>query len=290
MKNKKIKYIIPVLLKLIKYKLSLAITLSSGVGYLMLTREVNLPFIILLAGVFILSGGSAALNQYHERHYDAIMRRTINRPLPQRKINQDNALHTSLLLILIGLSLLLIIDTLPAILGLTNIILYNLVYTRLKRITAIAVFPGAVVGAIPPLIGWTAAGGYIFHSSIIYISLLIFLWQIPHFWLLMIKYGKEYEQAGYSTILKIMSPGQIKSMVFIWMTFTSGIVLCFPLFNIYLPPIFTFILITLNILFIGSFYSILFRKSKIANVRSAFMLINAFLMAIFLIFIVNSVI
>lgn len=281
---------ISIFLRLVKYRLSIAISISALAGYLLFIPVFNPGLVLMLLAVFLLAGGSASLNQYQERVFDTLMKRTNNRPLPQKQISSSTAFRISIIMILTGAGLLSFIGPIPAILGLVNVVIYNLIYTNLKRITALAVFPGALVGAIPPLIGWTAAGGQVFQTTILYVSILIFLWQIPHFWLLMLKYGREYEQAGYTTILRKMTEKQIRLLVFIWMTFTSGIVLCFPLFNIYLKPLFTISLVLLNIFFILSFYKILFNSATPLKVKNAFLLTNLFLLAVFFILIVNSIV
>jgi len=94
---------------------------------------------------------------------------------------------------------------------------YNAVYTPLKRKSAFAVFPGALVGAMPPFIGWWAAGGPLFDNHIMILSLVFFIGQIPHFWLLMQKYGRDYQQAGFPIIEEKLSKAQINRLITVWM-------------------------------------------------------------------------
>lgn len=176
------------------------------------------------------------------------------------------------------------------LLGLSNIVFYNLIYTPLKTRSWLAIIPGALVGAVPPLIGWTSAGFYIFHPNAIFIATFVFLWQIPHFWLLMIKYGKEYELAGFSSISKILNERQIKSVVFGWGVITSLFLMLFPLFGFSLKPILLVLLIAINFLFITMFHRFLFKENSPKTIRKAFILINSYAMAVFLFLVINAMI
>ena len=98
---------------------------------------------------------------------------------------------------------------------------YNLVYTNLKRITPHAVIPGSVIGSIPPLVGWVSAGGKLFSIPALILALFFFVWQVPHFYLLAIKYGDEYTKAGLPSITERWSESQIKKNIFLWILLTS---------------------------------------------------------------------
>ena len=106
---------------------------------------------------------------------------------------------------------------------------YNVVYTYLKRLTPWAVVPGSLIGSIPPLIGWVAAGGSLTDPMAIPIATFFFIWQVPHFWLLILKYGKEYESAGFPTLSSSKSPAQMGRMIFSWVTGTVAITVAFSL-------------------------------------------------------------
>jgi protoheme IX farnesyltransferase len=103
-----------------------------------------------------------------------------------------------------------------AVIGLITIFWYNTIYTYSKRITAFAVVPGAITGALPPLIGWVAAGGGVWDRPIIFLEFLFFTGQIPHFWLMILKYGEEYKMAGLPSLTEIFSPKQINRLTFTW--------------------------------------------------------------------------
>lgn len=271
---------IKTILSLIKYKVSIAVTFTAITGYLVFTGQFHFQILNLILGVFFLAGGSSALNECQEYKYDALMPRTKNRPIPTGKISLRNATLVSLLFFVIGLSILYFnFGTTTALLGLINIFWYNLIYTSLKRITSFAVVPGSLVGAIPALMGWTAAGGYVFESTIIFIAFFMFIWQIPHFWLLMLKYGKEYEDAGFKTINQAVNPQNLKLIIFMWVLGTSFSSIIVPLFLVHISFLFFLFIFALNISFIAIFVKLSFGKNVgELNFRKSFVSINIYMM------------
>jgi len=182
------------------------------------------------------------------------------------------------LLILTGLIYLYFaFGTIPALLGLFNIVWYNLLYTNLKRISAFAVVPGSLVGAIPVFIGWTAAGGYLFELSIVFIAFFLFIWQIPHFWLLMIKYGDQYEKAGFPTINQSISIDGLKKIIFSWVVATSVFSIAIPLFLRDLSWNFFLIVFLLNFTFVFVFARLSFGKVAEPNLKKSFISINVYM-------------
>lgn len=247
-------------------------------------------FILLIAGVFLLSAGTSVLNQVQECRYDALMQRTKRRPIPAGEISKGEASLIAVFGLFVGTLLLSMISWIPMALGLLNIVFYNLIYTPLKTRSWLAIIPGAAVGSVPPLIGWASAGFYVFHPNALFLAIFIFFWQIPHFWLLMIKYGKEYEVAGFSSISKILNEQQIKSIVFIWGVITSVFLMLFPLFGFNLKPLLIGLLIVLNLFFIRQFYRFLFQEKSSETIRKAFILINSYAFAVFLLLMINAMI
>lgn len=275
--------------KLIKYKLSLAVTLSSVAGYFLYAAHDRSGIPFLAAGVFLLSGGSAALNQVQEWKRDALMNRTRQRPIPSGIIRPGTALYIALGFCVAGTLALLATGVVPMLLGLLNVFLYNGLYTQLKPRSSFAILPGGLVGAIPPVIGWTAAGGPLLHPNILFVATLMFLWQMPHFWLLLIRYGKEYEAAGFSTLKRSLDDNQIKRLVFWWMAISLLFLLTAPMFGIDLQAWLFISLAVVNVVFIGFFYLILFRTTSEKMLKLVFILTNVFLTIILLALIVNSV-
>ncbi len=224
-----------------------------------------------LIGTLFLACGSAVLNHYQERDYDSLMRRTMQRPIPLGKISPLNTLLIGLYLCVMGILILLFsIRLTPAILGITALVWYNLVYTPMKKITPFAVVPGSLIGAIPPMIGWTAAGGYIFDPQILIVAFFFFVWQIPHFWILMLFYDEDYKQAGFPTLSNYFSNEQITRITFIWMLAISVACIGLPLFQIVSSN-----LINLGLI-VTAFWLIWHSVKILLHTKERFYLINAF--------------
>ncbi len=275
-------------LKLIKWRLSIAVAFSATAGFFLFAGELSVQTLVCFFGVFLMAGGAAGVNQIQEREIDKKMDRTAGRPLPTNSLFVGQALTFSLLSIVTGGVLLSRLGTLPWILGLANIFFYNGLYTPLKKRTIYALLPGGLVGAIPPMIGWKAAGGSLGHPNILYLATLLFLWQVPHFWLLVIKHGKEYEKAGFQSISLYLDGKQIRRLVFYWILISSVFMASYPIFGIELKLYIGALLIGLNILFIMAFYWYLFRVKDASKIKPAFILTNVFLTVILLLLIINS--
>jgi protoheme IX farnesyltransferase len=288
MSKNRIKETAAVYSDLIKYKLSFAVTLSSVTGYIIFQNHFDVSFFLLVCGVFLLASGSAVLNQYSELRFDALMGRTMQRPLPMKKISLNAALLVTIIFFFTGILFLLLTGVVPALLGLLAVFLYNFAYTKLKRVTSLAIIPGALVGAIPPLIGFEAAGGEVPGYGILLFSSFMFLWQLPHFMLILLKYKKEYEEAGFITLSQRMNDSQIRVLVFFWVLISTFMLVIISISGIVFDKKISLILIPLNITFISAFYYFLFRKTEKNETAGAFMLINSFSLAIMIIFIVNS--
>lgn len=262
------------LFSLCKIKIVILASLSTILGYILHAGKVSYFMLVPFTGVVLLASGSAALNEYQERKFDAVMKRTKKRPIPLGLIKPENALKIAVFLIAAGeLFLLLFCNILPAFLGFLAILLYNLMYTKLKRISAIAVIPGSFIGTIPPLIGWTADKGSMLDIRILFISLFFFLWQVPHFWLLLLKYHEEYKEAGFPSILDKLNCLQVSRMIFIWIFASISLCTILPLFRIPALPVFIipFILSGFVLFFLS--YGLLVNK---VNIGIAFKAINIY--------------
>jgi len=224
---------IKTLLELSKIKITIAVALTTGTGFLLASGRFDTNMILPILGIFILACGSSAINHYQERDKDALMERTKNRPIPSGRISANGALFFAMVLTAGGSYILYYTSGMLAMqLGLLALLWYNAIYTPLKRKTAFAVIPGAVIGAIPPLVGWVAGGGSLFDARAWIMAFFFFIWQVPHFWLLMLKYGKEYEKAGYPSITSIYTEDQIKNVTFIWVMATVISAMMIPLFYV----------------------------------------------------------
>jgi protoheme IX farnesyltransferase len=222
-----------ILAEIVKIKITVLVMLTTLLGYLLATNEVTISLIYPSVGIFLLACGSAALNQYQERSTDVLMERTMDRPIPSGRIRDYNVLIISIIFLIAG-SFLLFIKTnlITLFIGLLAFFWYNGVYTLLKKKTAYAVIPGSLIGALPPIAGWTAAGDYVFDFDILFISFYFFVWQIPHFWLLLLIYDKEYEMGGLPTLTKIFGRKSLINITFVLILFTLLIAMLIPYIGI----------------------------------------------------------
>jgi protoheme IX farnesyltransferase len=273
---------------LAKYRLSLAVAFSSATGYWLNRNAVDRDFLNVSAGVFLLASGSAVLNQFIERDEDSRMGRTSNRPIPAGKVPAGSALLFSLLLMIYGGFLLLLNGPVPFALGAFCVVLYNFIYTPLKRISVFAVLPGALVGAVPPVIGWVSAGGTILTSWLLMLPAFLFLWQLPHFWLLIVRYGEEYEAAGFKTIRRLLNDKQIRYLIFAWTVLSLAFLLVVVLVMTDLKSALPQILIIADFVFIILFSRLLFLPGNPGDNRRAFLLFNSYGLFIMLALIADS--
>jgi protoheme IX farnesyltransferase len=158
-----------------------------------------------VAGTALVAGGAAVLNQVYERDTDALMRRTRTRPLPDGRVAFAEATLFGLALSAAGLALLATRANLTAaLLALATLVVYLIVYTPMKRWSPLATLVGAVPGALPPLIGWTASHGGISPGGASLFA-IVFLWQIPHFMAIAWLYRDDYSKAGFP-MLPVVEP------------------------------------------------------------------------------------
>jgi protoheme IX farnesyltransferase len=269
---------------------SLAVSFSAITGYLVAKSNFTLNIVFIFLGVFLFAGGASALNQYQEKETDALMSRTKNRPIPSGKISPLTGFVIAVFLIILGfLILYLNVGQTPAFLGLLNLVWYNGLYTYLKKKTAFAVVPGSITGVTPLLIGWSAANLSLLNPIILFISFFIFMWQIPHFWLLHIKYADDYEKAGLGVLKRFFSDMQIKRIIFAWVFATSLTSLLLPYFGIIHSVYLSIILILINIWIVASLYRILFTADHSFNYKKAFIEINAFMIMVMLLLIIDYI-
>jgi protoheme IX farnesyltransferase len=201
-----------------KVKISFFASLSAATGLLLANRPPGGALPVLTAGVFLLACGACALNQYLERDSDALMARTAGRPIPRGRVNPGRALCFSLVLIGSGSLVLVFTDSLAVpLLGLVAVFWYNGVYTPMKNHSAFAAIPGALVGAVPPAIGWIAGGGRLCDPALLALCFFFFMWQVPHFFVHLLAFGKEYEAIGRPSLTAVFTEAQLGRLVFQWL-------------------------------------------------------------------------
>lgn len=156
---------------------------------------------LLVVGLYLLSSGSFAINQAQEWRQDRQMKRTASRPIVTGAISVWQAYLIGVVLILAGAIGLLLLNTMAAALGLATVVLYNGLYTLFwKKRWMFGAVPGAIPGAMPVLIGYAAADPNIWNSECLYLFLIMFLWQMPHFWSLAIRFQDDYARGGFPVL------------------------------------------------------------------------------------------
>lgn len=206
--------------ELMKMRLSLLVAFSSAFGYaLAMGGRVDwMQLVALFVGGWLISGASCTVNQVLEKDYDKLMKRTQSRPLPTERLNNTESLWFAAVTAVIGLGLLWVSTNMLTVgLSVLSMVLYSFVYTPLKRVGPIAVFVGAFPGALPPLLGWTAATGAISHEALIIFGIQ-FIWQFPHFWAIAWVADEDYKKAGFK-LLPVQGEKDMKT-AFQIMTYT----------------------------------------------------------------------
>ncbi len=198
------------LAELVKARLTLLVLLTTAVGFY-LASESPIDYSALLHTVFgtaAAAAGAAALNQWWERRADALMRRTRTRPIPAGRMSPLQALTLGAVLSVFGVVYLAILcNALSAALAAVTIVIYIFAYTPLKRASTANTAVGAIPGAIPPMIGWAAARGDI-DVGAWSLFVIVFLWQLPHFFAIAWMCREDYSRAGFRMISSDDSSGE----------------------------------------------------------------------------------
>jgi heme o synthase len=235
-----------------------------------------------VAGIFLLACGASAYNQYQEWPYDERMERTRRRPIPSRRISPAEGVRIALIGIAGGFVILMYqTNWICFSLGLANLIWYNGIYTWLKRKTAFAVVPGALTGVIPILMGWSAMEGNLTDPGVLFLAFFIFIWQMPHFWMLTLKYGHEYRNAGFPVLNDLFSDIWIKAIVMMWMVASSGASILLVFFKIIHHPFMGYNIMTVNFLLLSLMAYQLFLAETL-RYRLIFIAANLFMMVVML--------
>ena len=280
---------IRIITELGKMRITFFVSISGSVGYLLVSGTMSLEMLLTVFGIFVLSSGSAAFNHYQEVPTDAMMRRTENRPLPSGKIDRSEAFTIASSMVLSGLAILLLFaGTGAAILGVLALIWYNAIYTPMKKATAMAVVPGAVVGALPPAIGWVAAGGSFFHPQLWALMLFFFIWQIPHFWFLFIIYDKDYKRAGFPTLTETYSKPQLARISYVWVVALAATTMLIPYFGLNSSLAANVVLFAAGAILVWRTAGIIKKYSENRKLKFAFRDINIYVLTVVLVLSIDS--
>jgi len=269
------------ILELSKVRITVAVAFTTITGYILAAGSYDTGFLFPTLGIFLLACGSSVINHFQEHKADANMARTRNRPIPARKATPFQAIILASVETIAG-SLILFFSggSLALFLGLLAMVWYNGIYTNLKRVTAHAVIPGSEIGSIPPLVGWVAAGGTLFSSGAAMLALFYFVWQVPHFYLLAVKYGPEYENAGMPAITSRWSPDAMRRNIFIWIVITAVTAFALALTPLTLSTLSSWLIVAAGILLVVFFVPMLREKEEPFPVFRYFMRINYFVLTV----------
>ena len=188
--------------EMLKPRLSFLVSFSSVFGYVLgSSGGINwITLVMLGVGGFLVSGASVTINQILEKDLDRLMSRTKSRPLPTDRITISEAVGLAVASGLTGIIMLLqFTNSLTVVLSVVSLLLYGFVYTPLKRVGPVAVFVGAIPGALPPLLGWIAATGSIGYEALVLFGIQ-FIWQFPHFWAIAWVSHEDYQKAGFKLL------------------------------------------------------------------------------------------
>ena len=249
--------------QLTKVGLSLSVVFSSVAGYLLAAEVISFSTVLLLAlGGFFMVGASNAFNQIIEIDTDAMMQRTKDRPLPTNRMSVNFALTIAVLLTILGISILYSINPKTALFGAISIFLYTCAYTPLKSVTPLAVFVGAIPGAIPFMLGWVAATNE-FGIEAGMLFMIQFFWQFPHFWAIGWLQFEEYKKAGFNMLpMNTKDKGAVKQIIFY--TIIMILVSIAPVLklsgNFYIHPITAVIVALLGVMML--YYAVQLHKSE----------------------------
>jgi protoheme IX farnesyltransferase len=273
--------LIKTLLELVKIRITFAVMFTTIAGYVLYYQGFSTHMLLSVVGILLLACGSAALNHIQEFKYDALMERTRNRPIPSGRISLLMAWVIVLVLSVSGSYLIYAGSNLTGmLLGLSAMFWYNIIYTYLKRYTAYAVIPGSVIGAIPPLVGWVAAGGSLQNPYAVLIAIFFFIWQVPHFWLLLMKYGAQYEVVGFPVITKVYTRRMIYGFTFVWVLATAIIAFMLPYFGVLHSYISAFGILFSSIWLVYQFSRLYSKHETEFNPKKYFLRLNFYILFI----------
>lgn len=256
-------------IELAKAPLSLFIALSAGVGFLLANPMPGLSILSLLAGVFLLAAGAASINNFQDGEFDKLFSRTRGRAIPSGTAQPRTALFQGVALILIGLLMLWFgakrIE--PILIGSVAVILYNLLYTPLKKRTQLAILPGAICGALPVFLGWSYAGGGENPFRLLITMVILGVWQVPHSWLVVARYPGDY-QTSHSppSLSRVLSPRRLLQVNLIWIG-AYGCLTLLSIFSFQMAPVLAGVLIVNMVWLIGSFTRVLWRVTTAASLK-----------------------
>jgi heme o synthase len=278
-------------LELSKLKIVIPVSLTGFTGYFLFSPVLSIKILLVCFGILLLAISASVLNQIQEVDLDSRMSRTKDRPIPAGRISVKHAFVFLLINLITGTAILYTAGNLAAmIIGLITIIWYNGIYTLSKRITSFAVVPGALTGALPPLIGWVAAGGDVWDKPVIFLEFLLFTGQIPHFWLLILKYGDEYKVAGIPSLTDVFTRPQINRLTFTWVVTSAFAALFLCYFEIIMNRLLITILLIASAILIWQFSDLIVKRGVLNKSNEYSIILYLYFLLILILLIIDRVI
>lgn len=230
-------------------------------------------------GIILISAAGACFNCCQEARLDGLMDRTKSRPIPSGEVTVRSGLVQAVLLAVVGVAVLLfgIEDRTVTLFALFSLFLYNSIYTPLKKKSVFAIIPGAFCGCMPPIIGWLAGGGELISYGAFILFTLFLLWQIPHFWLIVLHYREDYFQYDIPSMLQYVSKRQLELLVFVWVLAMAVVIQLIAASFIDLSLLVRAILVCLALLLEVVFFIELFTVKKYGY-KALFILLNSALL------------
>lgn len=273
-----------IVFQLSKIKITGAVAFTTITGYVLAKDAFDWGFISVTVGIFLMACGSSVINHLQEYRTDSAMERTRKRPLPSGRISRFNAMIIAFVEIVAGMIVLnFLVNTEALLLGITALIWYNAIYTPMKRVTPHAVIPGSVIGAIPPLVGWVASGASLMDVRAWSMALFFFIWQVPHFYLLGLKYGPQYERAGFPSLTQRYSNKNLRILILLWVISTTFAALSLYYFDVVKSTVSVILLCLSSVWIIVIFLLPAVKKSMLFRPFRYFMRINYYVLFVILV-------
>ena len=279
-----------VIADLVKARLTMLVLLTTLVGYYMgWTGPMNFMLMFhVLMGTGLVASGAAALNQLLEREYDARMTRTMSRPLPSGRLQPATVMIFGGACAVAGLVYLaLLVNPVTSVLGAVTLVSYLFIYTPLKRVTWLNTQIGAIPGALPPLMGWTAARGQMSGEGWALFAILAF-WQLPHFFAIAWMYRDDYARGGFKMLPLVDPDGQRTGQQAVTHTLALLLVSLFPYYFHMAGSFYLAGALLLGLVYL--WYAILFaRELTLARARHLFLASILYLPLLLTVMVLNKI-
>jgi len=271
--------------KLFRPKVSIMVGLSAFAGACLYDYNLNLEHIYAAIAAVLLSAGCSAINQYQEQSEDKLMSRTNSRPLPAEQITNMDVIRLALVLISLSAAFIILAGGITGLVFIPiTLVIYNYIYTPMKKRTPFALLVGSVTGAIPPVLGYVTIGGTFHEKSVLIVAAVLYVWQTPHFALLSEKYRTDYAKAGFKTLSGTYGKIKAHKFITIWLAAFVCMLLLVPSIDVYCFHITSLLHTTITLLFAAALF--VFRK----NVNITFHILNLSMVIFFLMLVVDRII